>query len=62
MKPFSIPDTFGPSAAEFEYLNTLNQIELRRLRIKRLDDQKKRLIEEIKTLEVLAQEQQELAL
>ena len=69
MKPTVTPSTFvpsvapfGPSAAEREYLDTLNQIELRRLRIRRLDQTKRGLIEEIKTLEVLAQQQQEAAL
>lgn len=50
----SIPRVLTPSDDENNYLKVLQQIEMRRLELKRLDVKKTILIDEIKSLEEMA--------
>ncbi len=50
-----IPRDLTPSAAELAYLNVLNQIELRRLELKRIAMRERDIVEQIKSLEASAE-------
>ncbi len=57
----SIPRVLTPSEAEKNYFEVLQQIEMRRLELKRIDAKKTGLIDEIKSLEEMACQLQEKA-
>ncbi len=57
----SIPRVLTPSEAEKNYFQVLQQIEMRRLELKRIDVKKTGLFDEIKSLETLACQLQEKA-